>query len=267
MASLARTQESRSLVTATIAVDRQQPWGFLVPYQLHVIDVWSAWRSGFFLDLVLWLIVVALLLVSVAAAVNSPKPTTLAITALVAVAATVAAGNILSRGRVFYEPGIPAFEYACSGLEPEICVHPAFERGADAIRTTIAPLTEWLAGTPGELVVIEQRPRGVGQEPRAGASAFHLDGLTPVEMDGLVPEMVFAQIDQTACQGATTSPESMAATDVVASSLITGRAQPIGGAEAEAAALNALTPEQRAGWFEDHWENYRTCRLVEADFS
>jgi hypothetical protein len=236
----------------TLATDRQAPWGFLAPYQLHIIDVWSAWRAGFFAELTVWLGLLALLLVGAAAVANDRRPALLAGTVVLAAGAGWAAATVVSRGEIFYQPGIPDFEYVCQGIGPEVCVHPAFAPGID----------ERMAATPGRLDRLEQRPRGVGQDAGIGSVAFHLDGLTDAELSGLVPELVLSRLDRGACDAAlSTTPDSVAATDVVSSYLITGRAESWGGAERLGDALNRADPGTRSQWLSDHWDRYLTCSL------
>ncbi len=249
-------------VAATVATDRQESWGFLTPYQLHIVDVWSAWRSGFFSQLTLWLVLFAAVLIGLAVVANDRRPMTLAATAGVGVAAALAALGVTARGEVFYEPGIPTFDYVCRGAEPEVCVHPAFAGGTEELSITLNPLNQRLVATPGRIDRLEQRPRGVGQEPGAGSVAFHLDGLSETELSGLVPELVSSRLDQAACSAAVeTRPEEAAATDVVSSYLITGKAEPWSGAEALADRLNQADNERRAQWLREHWDQYLTCSL------
>lgn len=172
--------------------------------------------------------------------------------------------------------GAPIENEQCGGSSPTICLHPAFEGLRPELTETFRSLMQKLAGTPGFGETVEQRPRGVGQEPSPGAAAFFLDYARPTDSHLARGEYIEGLLQPEACF-ATDPSASLPWTSIVYQWLTDSLADPAGdaqyaGAEDQAQRQAArehflsLTESERHAWFVAHYDGFVTCSLRASDF-
>lgn len=164
----------------------------------------------------------------------------------------------------------------CAGSSPTICLHPAFEGLRPEFTDTFKSLMQKLTGTPGFAETLEQRPRGVGQEPRPGAAAFFLDYARPTDSHLARGEYIEGLLQPATCFATDTS-ASLPWTSIVYQWLTNTLSDPASDAQYSGAddprqrpevreRFSSLTESERHAWFVENYDGFTTCSLGASDF-
>ncbi|MFI2713480.1 hypothetical protein ACH495_25490 [Micromonospora sp. NPDC018662] len=89
--------------------------------------------------------------------------------------------------------------WSCEGTTPQVCIHPAYANSLTAISQRAAAISDRLASTPFAIARVEQRPRGVGSRPTAGAIAYALDAPAADDYDRAGLDIAIAALGVRAC--------------------------------------------------------------------
>ncbi|MEF9906188.1 hypothetical protein [Streptomyces sp. P9-A2] len=240
-------------------------WYLLFPVLIDVPDPFSAWQPGLYWRQLLWLFALVALLTSLCLAGVWRSRILLACVAFSA-ALAVAGGYVTWQLRgVYFEPGEPAFSYACRQGTVTVCVNPTFRAALPDLEAGFSEIVRKLDGTPGEVTKLEQRPRGVGGAASPGAHAIHMDNLGPGWLSEVRSEFLQELVDQDACMDA--EEDAYLLTESVAA-WITDEAVPENSRSAYASDhLRGLSPGQSRNWLNDHFTQFRECSLVSSDFT
>lgn len=188
--------------------------------------------------------------------------------AVVAVGAATLAGQ---HGQA-YGP-MAASNWSCEGDGVELCIHPAMSKGRQSLETVIDPIAARLVDTPFAVSRLEQRPRGIGSKPTAGALAFALDDLrssslrgagqdVAVNALGLTPELCLTEGGE--------YKEGYALAQIVTTWIVSGETRDFlamtAGEKKAVAWFDRLSEDQRRFWLREHEARIKDCDLTTDDF-
>lgn len=192
------------------------------------------------------------------------RTTARALTALVAVAVIlVAAGalNVSTNGQVTsgHNPGV----FVCAGTRPQLCLNPGYSRALAALHKPFHRLDTIADGTPLAAARLEQNVQGVGDDPSHGSRSVYLEQwAAPDDLTFSVYRYVQKYGGSSHC---TIDDDGNLEADV--DSWLSGFYESTAGADADAASarLARLSTAQGAEWFQKHYSQYATCKLVAGD--
>ena len=245
-------------------------WSLFLPINLHETSEFDRFTLGATVGQLVWYVGLGLL-VTVVWVLRRDGPSARRLGALVAAAAVTAAGVVvlLPSGGDPYASGT-FMTWTCAGTRPQICIHPALRTARPGLTRVIEPVARRLDTTPFAIARAEQRTRGIGSIPTAGAVGFALDDTAPSSLRRVGQELaVNALMNPDACFGADGPAtgyelEQLVATWVAGTPGLFGPSSP-----AEAGAqrwFDGLDRPRRTAWFAAHEQAIRTCSLTAAAF-
>lgn len=254
------------LITVLRSTQSGEPWYLLTPVFDELVDPFGGPQAGLYWRHGVWLLGLTGLLATVTALrVDRRRSVALATTGAVAVAA---AGALLvsALGGTYYADESPPFSYECAEQRITICVHPAFGEALPGLHNTFGPLSARLTGTPAEITRLEQRPRGLGEQPSPGAQAMHMDHLGAGVIDLAAQEYLEDHVDVAACFRSGAGRGHRLTEAVIIWLLDAERDRPGERIAEPLRYLRSLGAHEGNEWLVAHYRAFTTCELQPGDF-
>lgn len=197
---------SFSLTAVVNSAPHSQQLGLYLPVNLNEYDVYNRTNGGASLTELAFYASCAALVIAAWALLTTTRLWTSALAAAALAALVISSIGLASYDGQSNAEGV-AVAFACRGEHPVICTHPATRDAAGQLRARFRDVVDLLIRTPFAVNRAEQRPRGVGSAPTAGAVGFGLDNRSSGAIDEARLELAHNAISQRAsCADHTGSP-------------------------------------------------------------
>lgn len=247
-------------------------YGLFSPADLNLYDQFRGPSLAASIGQLAWYSGAAAAVFAAWASVRTRSRAALGAAVAAAVLAAAGAATLAARdGQAYADARTDVWD--CTAGPPQICIHPALRRATETLTPQVIAIGRRLEGTPFALSRVEQRPRGVGGAPSAGAVAFALDDLRPASIRGAAQDVAVNSLRLTpdTCYGSDGALKAGAALNqIVTTWLLTGGVDAFTPADAgEDAAKQwfaAQRDERRRAWLAEHGADLPACDLVASDF-